>query len=116
MFLYSSVTTRQVNLCMKIEDYVPPKHTKTYYISPSNSLCFMNGGFDLLLSTIIFPNIHIAIKKIMKELNIKSILLLMLILMIMVTTNQLCLLQQCYYHKMYRKQKMHTLHIRCFFV
>ena len=40
---------------MKIEDYKIKR--KTYYISPANSLCFMDGGIDKPLSQIIFPNI-----------------------------------------------------------
>lgn len=56
---------------MKIEDYVPDK--KTYYVSPANSLVFMDGGIDLVLSRIIFPNIEPKVKKIVKDLNIRSI-------------------------------------------
>ena len=56
---------------MKIEDYVPDK--KTYYVSPANSLCFFDGGIDLVLSRIIFPNIEPKVKKIVKDLNIRSI-------------------------------------------
>ena len=56
---------------MKIEDYVPDK--KTYYVSPANSLCFMDGGIDMILSRIIFPNIEPKVKQIVKDLNIRSI-------------------------------------------
>ena len=56
---------------MKIEDYVPDK--KTYYVSPANSLCFFDGGIDMVLSRIIFPNIEKKVKQIVKELNIRSI-------------------------------------------
>jgi hypothetical protein len=41
----------------KIEDYIPDK--KTYYVSPANSLCFMDGGIDYALSRIIFPGIAV---------------------------------------------------------
>jgi hypothetical protein len=34
---------------MKIQDYVPNK--RTYYVSPANSLCFMDGGIDPQLYT-----------------------------------------------------------------
>jgi O-acetyl-ADP-ribose deacetylase (regulator of RNase III) len=56
---------------MKIQDYIPNK--KTYYISPANSLCFMDGGIDYALSRIIFPNIEKEVKNIVKQLGIKSI-------------------------------------------
>ena len=45
---------------MKIQDYIPNK--KTYYVSPANSLCFMDGGIDYALSRIIFPNIEEEVK------------------------------------------------------
>lgn len=57
---------------MKIQDYVPVR--KTYYVSPANSLCFMDGGIDYALSRIVFPNIEPEVKKIVKELDIKSLL------------------------------------------
>ena len=57
---------------MKIENYVPTK--KTYYVSPANSLCFMNGGIDTALSTVIFPNIESEVKHIVKQLGITSII------------------------------------------
>lgn len=56
---------------MKIEDYVPDK--KTYYVSPANSLCFFDGGIDMVLSRIIFPDIEPNVKKIVKDLNIRSL-------------------------------------------
>ena len=58
-------------MTMKIQDYVPNK--KTYYVSPANSLCFMDGGIDYALSRIIFPNIEIEVKNIVKQLGIISI-------------------------------------------
>lgn len=57
---------------MKIQDYIPNK--KTYYVSPANSLCFMDGGIDLALSRIIFPNIEKEVKQTVKELNIKNLM------------------------------------------
>ena len=56
---------------MKIQDYIPNK--KTYYVSPANSLCFMDGGIDYALSRIVFPNIEKEVKNIVKQLDIKSI-------------------------------------------
>jgi len=56
---------------MKIQDYEPNK--KTYYVSPANSLCFMDGGMDYALSRIIFPNIEAEVKDIVKQLGITSI-------------------------------------------
>jgi O-acetyl-ADP-ribose deacetylase (regulator of RNase III) len=58
---------------MKIEDYIPNKNVRTYYISPANSLCFMDGGIDYALSRIIFPNIEAEVKKQVKQLGITSI-------------------------------------------
>jgi hypothetical protein len=36
---------------MKIQDYIPNPNKKTYYVSPANSLCFMDGGHCELLDT-----------------------------------------------------------------
>ncbi len=58
---------------MKIQDYVPTPNRKTYYVSPANSLCFMDGGFDYALSRIIFPNIEPVVKRAVKQLGIVSI-------------------------------------------
>lgn len=58
---------------MKIQDYIPNPNRKTYYISPTNSLGFMDGGIDYALSRIIFPNIEKEVKNIIKELGIASI-------------------------------------------
>jgi O-acetyl-ADP-ribose deacetylase (regulator of RNase III) len=58
---------------MKIQDYIPNSNKKTYYVSPANSLCFMDGGIDYALSRIIFPNIETEVKNIVKQLGIKSI-------------------------------------------
>jgi len=60
-------------MTMKIQDYNTDPQKHTYYISPANSLCFMDGGIDYALSRIIFPNIEIEIKSIVKELGIISI-------------------------------------------
>lgn len=38
---------------MKIDEYIPNPNRKTYYVSPANSLCFMDGGIDYALSRII---------------------------------------------------------------
>jgi O-acetyl-ADP-ribose deacetylase (regulator of RNase III) len=58
---------------LKIQDYVPNPAKKTYYVSPANSLCFMDGGMDYALSRIIFPNIEVKVKSIVKQINITSI-------------------------------------------
>ena len=58
---------------IKIQDYSPNPNRKTYYVSPANSLCFMDGGIDYALSRIIFPNIEIEVKNIVKQLGITSI-------------------------------------------
>jgi O-acetyl-ADP-ribose deacetylase (regulator of RNase III) len=58
---------------MKIQDYIPNPNKRTYYVSPANSLCFMDGGIDYALSRIIFPNIETEVKNIVKQLGITSI-------------------------------------------
>ena len=58
---------------MKIQDYIPNPNKKTYYLSPANSLCFMDGGIDYALSRIIFPNIEKEVKAIVEKIGIISI-------------------------------------------
>jgi O-acetyl-ADP-ribose deacetylase (regulator of RNase III) len=58
---------------MKIQDYVSTPNKKTYYVSPANSLCFMDGGIDYALSRIIFPNIEKEVKSIVEKIGIISI-------------------------------------------
>jgi O-acetyl-ADP-ribose deacetylase (regulator of RNase III) len=58
---------------MKIQDYMPNPNKRTYYVSPANSLCFMDGGIDYALSRIIFPNIESEVKNIVRQLGITSI-------------------------------------------
>ncbi len=57
---------------MKIEEYNASSLRKMYYVSPANSLCFMDGGIDLALSRTIFPGIEQKVKQKVKELGIKS--------------------------------------------
>jgi O-acetyl-ADP-ribose deacetylase (regulator of RNase III) len=59
---------------MKIQDYVADSNKKTYYVSPANSLCFMDGGIDFALSRIIFPNVEHQVKQRVKKLNITTLL------------------------------------------
>jgi O-acetyl-ADP-ribose deacetylase (regulator of RNase III) len=59
---------------MKIQDYIPKPNRKTYYVSPANSLCFMDGGIDYAISKIIFPNIELEVKHIVKQLGITNII------------------------------------------
>jgi len=49
---------------MKIEEYTPVRHT--YYVSPANSLCFMDGGIDLSLSRNVMPGIEQKVQDIVK--------------------------------------------------
>jgi len=58
---------------MKIQDYIPNPNKQTYYVSPANSLCFMDGGIDYALSRIIFPGIEPEVKNVVKQLGITSI-------------------------------------------
>lgn len=46
-----------------IETYRPVR--KTFYVSPANSLCFMDGGIDYSLSRNIMPGIEASVKQIM---------------------------------------------------
>lgn len=57
---------------MLIENYIPKQNKKTYYISPANSLCFMDGGIDYSLSRIIFPDIEDKVKFIVKQLDYQN--------------------------------------------
>jgi O-acetyl-ADP-ribose deacetylase (regulator of RNase III) len=57
---------------MRIENYIPKN--MTYYVSPANSLCFMDGGIDKALSQIIFPGIEKKIKSIVETIGIKNLL------------------------------------------
>lgn len=57
---------------MKIQEYKPKR--KTYYVSPANSLCFMDGGIDYALSRIIFPNIEKEVKSILNIYGKKNLL------------------------------------------
>lgn len=57
---------------MRIENYKPVR--KTYFVSPANSLCFMDGGLDKALSQIIFPGIETEVKSIVNDLGIKTLL------------------------------------------
>jgi len=59
---------------IKIQDYVPNPARKTYYVSPANSLCFMDGGIDYALSKIIFPDIEKEVKNIVKKIDIKNLM------------------------------------------
>lgn len=53
---------------MRVEEYKPVR--KTYYVSPANSMCFMDGGIDMALSRKVFPGIETVLKGIVRELNI----------------------------------------------
>ena len=61
---------------MKIEDYVPDPSSsckRTYYVSPANSLCFMDGGIDKALSQVVFPGIQTKVKKMVEvEIGYKN--------------------------------------------
>ena len=59
-------------MTMRIEKYKPIR--KTFYVSPANSLCFMDGGIDYALSRLIFPGIEKKVKIIVKQLGIRSMI------------------------------------------
>jgi len=53
---------------MRIESWVV-REKVTYYCSPANSLCFMDGGIDLPLSRVIFPGAEPVVKKRMRAIT-----------------------------------------------
>lgn len=57
----------------KIQDYKPTKNI-VYYISPANSLGFMDGGIDLAYSRIMFPGIEKKVKNNIKKYGKKNLL------------------------------------------
>ncbi len=59
---------------MDIAEYVPVAGHKTYYVSPANSLGFMDGGIDLVLSRRVFPGVEPEVKEAIAEIGIKSLL------------------------------------------
>lgn len=64
---YESITDR-------IENYKPDPSRRTYYVSPANSLCFMDGGIDLALSRKVFPDIEPKLKIRVKQLGKQNLL------------------------------------------
>lgn len=58
---------------MKIEDYQPSKTNKTYYVSPANSIGFMDGGIDYALSRHVFPGIEKQVKKAIHTIGHKNL-------------------------------------------
>ena len=58
---------------MLIQDYKPKRKT-VFYISPANSLGFMDGGIDKPLSTIIFPGIQRTVQKDIRKYGKTNIL------------------------------------------
>jgi len=53
-----------------ITSYIKPNNIKrTYYVSPANSLCFMDGGIDKVLSREIFPNLEQMVKNELQKIN-----------------------------------------------
>jgi O-acetyl-ADP-ribose deacetylase (regulator of RNase III) len=60
---------------MKIQDYQPrPTVGITYYVSPANSLCFMDGGIDYALSRQVFPGIEPQVKQQVRALGRQTLL------------------------------------------
>jgi len=58
-----------------IQDYQPrPTARRTYYVSPANSLCFMDGGIDLALSRQVFPGIEPIVKQRVRKLGRQTLL------------------------------------------
>lgn len=58
-----------------IQDYQPrPTARMTYYVSPANSLCFMDGGIDLALSRQVFPGIEPLVKSQVKAIGRQTLL------------------------------------------
>jgi O-acetyl-ADP-ribose deacetylase (regulator of RNase III) len=60
---------------MKIQNYQPRTTARiTYYVSPANSLCFMDGGIDLALSRQVFQGIEQEVKSQVRELGRETLL------------------------------------------
>jgi O-acetyl-ADP-ribose deacetylase (regulator of RNase III) len=59
---------------MRIEEFIPNPNRQTYYVSPANSFCFMDGGIDYALSRIIFPRVESVVKGCVRELGIQTLL------------------------------------------
>ncbi|NDA64725.1 MAG: hypothetical protein EBX50_22260 [Chitinophagia bacterium] len=57
---------------MKIEEFVPTNQT-TVYVSPANSLGFMDGGIDYALSRTVFPGVESQVKSAIRQLGIVSL-------------------------------------------
>ena len=63
------------SLVMKIQDYQPrPTARMTYYVSPANSLCFMDGGIDMALSRQVFPRIEPLVKSQVRAIGRQTLL------------------------------------------
>lgn len=61
--------------CGKVQDYqVPHSVANIFYISPANSLGFMDGGIDKVYSQIMFPGIETKVKNNIAKLNQKTLL------------------------------------------
>ena len=58
--------------CMDIRDYKVER--KTYFVSPANSLGFMDGGYDLALSRDVMPGIERNVKKKIAEVGRTNLL------------------------------------------
>ena len=61
-------------LYMRVENYEPDPIKKTYYVSPANSLGFMDGGIDFALSNKIFPGIEDEVKQSIKSYGYKNLI------------------------------------------
>ena len=59
---------------MRVEDYAPRAGRTTFYVSPANSLCFMDGGIDRALSRAVFPGIEAKVKAAVRWLDRRSLL------------------------------------------
>jgi O-acetyl-ADP-ribose deacetylase (regulator of RNase III) len=53
----------------RVEEFDAPPGRPTYYISPANSLGFMDGGIDLALSRHVFPGVEPEVKRRIRELG-----------------------------------------------
>ena len=59
---------------VRVEDYAPRAGRTTFYVSPANSLCFMDGGIDRALSRAVFPGIEAKVKAAVRWLDRRSLL------------------------------------------
>lgn len=65
---------RKINYKTITGDIYEQNHPNSIYVSPANSLGFMDGGIDAVLSRKMFPNCEIKVKNTIKKIGIQNLL------------------------------------------